>query len=310
MYCLIYKKSKILPPNLRETIHSLPDNELLFKNAKVALPPNFETDNDRIYASECFQWIPSEFSINQNGDTKITSYINNLNPIKYKEMYTTLEKIFEKFVPMFEIVLGSDSELYIPDPFADYDSEDFMSEDEEEEDDEESEEDDEVTGVLYEPTENDKQPINLKGRNVQVIVKMANIHLTPENPKYNGGSWHIEGTPNESIVATGIYYYDQENITTSNLSFRTICNEEHFLDFNYPQRGSAQEMVLGYSGDGDVEKTQFLGSVECKLGRCIVFPNKYQHQVQPFELKDKTKPGHRKILVFFLINPNTSIVST
>ncbi|KAJ2989036.1 hypothetical protein HDV02_005217, partial [Globomyces sp. JEL0801] len=146
MYCLVYKKSKILPPNLRETMHSLPDSELLFKNAKVALPPNFEAENDRMYASECFQWIPSEFSINQNGDTKITSYINNLHPIKHKEMYRTLEKIFEKFIPMFEIVLGSDSELYIPDPFADYDSEDFMSEDEEDEDEEESEEDDEVTG--------------------------------------------------------------------------------------------------------------------------------------------------------------------
>ncbi|KAI8892376.1 hypothetical protein BC833DRAFT_644792 [Globomyces pollinis-pini] len=356
MYCLVYKKSKILPPNLRETMHSLPDSELLFKNAMVALPPNFEAENDRMYASKCFQWIPSEFSINQNGDTKITSYINNLNPIKHKEMYRTLEKIFEKFIPMFEIVLGSESELYISDPFADYDSEDFPPEHEEDEDEEEENEEsdegdggeddqevDEGTGdeddkeaikqngkemedeemllkkkrnrytaipILYEPAENVKQSVNLKDRNVQVIVKMANIHLTPENPKYNGGSWHIEGTPNESIVATGIYYYDQENITTSNISFRTVCDHEYYFDFNYPERGSAIEMVLGYSGFRYVEKTQFLGTIECKLGRCIVFPNKYQHQVQPFELKDKTKPGHRKILVFFLVNPNTSIVST
>jgi hypothetical protein len=28
---------------------------------------------------------------------------------------------------------------------------------------------------------------------LQVIVKLANIHLTPDNPKYNGGAWHIEG---------------------------------------------------------------------------------------------------------------------
>jgi len=26
-----------------------------------------------------------------------------------------------------------------------------------------------------------------------VIVKLANIHLTPDKPTYKGGSWHVEG---------------------------------------------------------------------------------------------------------------------
>jgi hypothetical protein len=30
-------------------------------------------------------------------------------------------------------------------------------------------------------------------RGLQVIVKLANIHLTPEKPKYEGGTWHVEG---------------------------------------------------------------------------------------------------------------------
>lgn len=30
------------------------------------------------------------------------------------------------------------------------------------------------------------------GKKLQVIVKLANIHLTPEKPSYNGGSWHVE----------------------------------------------------------------------------------------------------------------------
>jgi hypothetical protein len=30
-------------------------------------------------------------------------------------------------------------------------------------------------------------------RGLQVIVKLANISLTPENPSYDGGSWHVEG---------------------------------------------------------------------------------------------------------------------
>ena len=29
---------------------------------------------------------------------------------------------------------------------------------------------------------------------LQVIVKLANIHLTPEKPEYKGGNWHaMEG---------------------------------------------------------------------------------------------------------------------
>lgn len=35
--------------------------------------------------------------------------------------------------------------------------------------------------------------MDLKGANLQVIVKLANIHLTPEKPEYAGGSWHVEG---------------------------------------------------------------------------------------------------------------------
>lgn len=30
-------------------------------------------------------------------------------------------------------------------------------------------------------------------RGLQIIVKLANIHLTPENPTYEGGTWHVEG---------------------------------------------------------------------------------------------------------------------
>lgn len=46
-----------------------------------------------------------------------------------------------------------------------------------------------------------------------MIVKLANIMLTPEKPTYSGGVWHVEGMNNEHIVASGIYYYDSENIS-------------------------------------------------------------------------------------------------
>jgi hypothetical protein len=50
--------------------------------------------------------------------------------------------------------------------------------------------------VFKPPTEPDPI-INLKEEytknGLQIIVKLANIHLTPENPSYEGGSWHVEG---------------------------------------------------------------------------------------------------------------------
>lgn len=34
---------------------------------------------------------------------------------------------------------------------------------------------------------------------LQIIVKFANICLTPEKPTYGGGSWHVEGQLNERM---------------------------------------------------------------------------------------------------------------
>jgi len=55
---------------------------------------------------------------------------------------------------------------------------------------------------------------------------------------------------------------------------------------------------------------QYVGYVVTQAERCLAFPNIYQHKVSSFELKDATKPGHRKILVFFLVDPTTPILST
>lgn len=69
---------------------------------------------------------------------------------------------------------------------------------------------------------------------MQVIFKLANIHLTPEEPEYDGGTWHIEGAMNEHIVATALYYYDEENITPSHLEFRQSMDADDFM-YRLPQ---------------------------------------------------------------------------
>ena len=55
---------------------------------------------------------------------------------------------------------------------------------------------------------------------------------------------------------------------------------------------------------------QELGQVVTREGRLLAFPNVFQHRVGPFKLEDPSKPGHRKILALFLIDPHCRIIST
>lgn len=67
---------------------------------------------------------------------------------------------------------------------------------------------------------------DFRSSGLQIIFKLANIHLTPETPEYGGGSWHVEGALNEHICATALYYYDQQNITESHIAFRQSVDTE------------------------------------------------------------------------------------
>ena len=146
--------------------------------------------------------------------------------------------------------------------------------------------------------------IDLRGRKLQVIVKLANIILTPNNPTYPGGVWHVEGMENEHIVSTGIYYYHSSNITQSNLQFRTVVREPDYEQDDH----HGVEFIYNLTNEGPLN--QRLGEIITQEDRCIVFPNVYQHRVAPFQLQDPTQSGERKILVFFLIDPSIRILST
>ena len=148
----------------------------------------------------------------------------------------------------------------------------------------------------------------------QVIVKLAKTVLTPDSPTSPAGSWHLEGLPNEKIIATGIYYHEMKNITHNFLQFRSTISDSS--DINYPQNCS--DYVTKHYGFEQVNDGEWntheslinLGQVETKEDMCIVFPNFMQHRVSEFSLVDPTKEGVRSILVFFLVDPNHRVLST
>ncbi|KAE8453577.1 hypothetical protein EG329_010438 [Mollisiaceae sp. DMI_Dod_QoI] len=287
--------------------------------------------------SKKFQWLPCEVDISdEHGPARITSYINNLHPHKYRELYELIEDIITKAIPLWNITLTPLREssyfrrITYSNAVFDPDPEDIPDEQKPQPEDEETEEDywdrvykwEENIRKTVQPEPGDFRPLEghsqQKGidikkeyghRGIQVIVKLANIVLTPENSQYKGGSWHVEGQLNEHICATALYYYDSENITDSHLAFRQQSSADDASNIGYPQNVHGWlEEVFGCYQDGPA--VQNVGSVLCREGRLLTFPNILQHQVQSFELADPTKPGYRKILALFLVDPGIRVIST
>lgn len=343
-------------------------------------------DLTRIYAhtnsgenlfSQNFQWLPCEVRFDEHNDTAhVTSYINNLHPVRYRGLYQIIEKVISRSIPLWDVTLAS---VLDESPEARIDISDFLQNEEGrysypqgeehpqvvarklrqrensrseladqivetngdqfsesigEESDNDSEDDWELNDVWQEQTRvlnapepgtylapNDVQnesevKFHLRqhfaDQGLQVIVKFANIYLDPAKPDYAGGSWHIEGQLNEHIVATSLFYYDQSNIGPSYLEFRhNVDVEESSADWSYEQeRYACFADLLGIPTRMGDPGIQDLGRIHTKQGRLLAFPNVLQHRVPPFSLADNTRPGHRKILALFLVDPNLKILST
>ncbi|CAG6395024.1 DUF4246 domain-containing protein [Streptomyces cocklensis] len=287
------------------------------------------TDRDSTYEfSEKFQWLPTDVDVSDDGDVAFRSYVNNVHPETHHELAAVLPDLFARVRPLLENVL---TDLRHPrplrieaDPYGWYDdSEPKYPEKSAYADDEAYK----AARIAYDEAQDDwwenRRPVipdapdftppevpgesartDLRGRRLQVIVKLATIHLTPEKPEYAGGSWHVEGMMNERIVSTGIYYWDSENITESRLSFRAALDDPSY------EQSDDDGVREVYGLENEEALSQVLGSASTPAGRCLAFPNMLQHRVGPFGLVDPTRPGYRKIVAFFLVDPSQTIVST
>ena len=336
LYPLVFGRSLVAPVGSEETIFSW--KKLMGKGAtqesifaKTPTPQHAWMKQPEFHSTR-FQWLPSEIDLRRKEGSPLTarfrSYINNLHPEEHTELYRTLEEVFATaFAPLYTKVL---TELAVAkekprrQPVA-MDEETIYGEFEPNEDEDEDEQYDNWyenrvprVDTVLEQTKSPPVPptINLDNTRLQVIVKLASIELTPEKPSYGGGSWHVEGMVNESIVASGIYYMASENVrgegevapegeaAPTRLAFRTSVCEPPY------EQNDDKGVKAVYGLVNEDALIQPLGSVATTEGRCLAWPNTLQHQVQPFALADPTKPGHRKILVFFLVDPTKRIIST
>jgi hypothetical protein len=137
--------------------------------------------------------------------------------------------------------------------------------------------------------------------------------------EYDGGSWHTEGMLNERICATALFYYDSDNVTDCHLDFRTPSDREDLsVGLRYGQ--SEHYPIARTFAIPNVHRDtlQHIGGVLTTNSpstgendtRAVFFPNLLQHRVSSFSLADPSRPGHRKILALFLVDPAIPIVST
>ncbi|KAG8938265.1 hypothetical protein FRC03_007455, partial [Tulasnella sp. 419] len=248
LYCLVYGRTRGYPTNSDPKARSAQDFKIIegpdYIDTGEGLPCDYTL-------SKKFAWIPTDFHIAESGDhAEAKGYINNLHP-SHTDLYKGIEILIARFSHLFDRVL---TDLHPSNPLPVRTPGDFYYEDDDRWPDQEEGEDDDTYDVRVDewkknrpivlPTvpaggyngtlQDRKVRYTIRGRDLQVIVKVANIHLSPEKPEYKGGSWHVEGMANEFIVASGIYYYSSENVTTNQLAFR----ESVIFKGNYEQDDS------------------------------------------------------------------------
>jgi hypothetical protein len=170
--------------------------------------------------SRKFQLLPSDFFVDPDGKITLTSpYINNVHPTRHKHLYSVIPEILQCALPMFERVLSDmirpllrmriatsvkhgqiteesadciwDGPVVHVNPSSREEYENLLAT--------RSFRTPESRKYYDGDLEVMKDRISLRGRTLQVIVKLENVILTPEKPRYTGGRWYVEGAQRRSI---------------------------------------------------------------------------------------------------------------
>jgi len=239
----------LVHPSLYQIVYSRTVGKILGSDTAAFLePPEFE-GIEAEFVSKRFQWLPSDFSVDRDGKVTLTSpYINNIHPTHNKELYSVIPEILQRAVPMFERVLSDLLRPLLPmrivtsggrgwggEETADCIWENGIptvgSSSEEEylaDEDAWEKKHKRIFPDARAKYDGDLKVMNdrlsLKGRTLQVIVKLANIVLTPEKSEYPGGKWHVEGlSPHISYRRVG----------TEFIKFQGMRNEKIVSSFIY-----------------------------------------------------------------------------
>jgi predicted DNA-binding WGR domain protein len=150
----------------------------------------------------------------------------------------------------------------------------------------------------------DLKNIPLRNRKLQVVTKLVEYRVNKEEEFE--GVWHVEGMSHENVLATGLCIVKRDaNFEGADISFKRYLFAEEATDLICSTVQNAARPTEQMDG-GDVRP---LGTVKTPAGRAMVWPNSHIHKVSKMDSSDGTD-ATRRILVFWLVNPDTPIVST
>jgi hypothetical protein len=254
-------------------------------NVPTLLLQNSNYWGRRYEASSQYQWLPTYFDINQDGDCEIYDYINNLVPReKYEDLYTSLAQLFSHALPFLESVFAY-CQVVKQHHLRNIDTN--------------------YTWNPIPPGRIQERRLSLRGQKLQIVTKIVDCELEP-GETYEG-VWHVEGMPHEEIVATAIYFIDRDDdIHGGNILFkRAFHRQEADCIFSTISQSCPREVETMIA-----EGLLPVGQIETNKGRLVVFPNSHVHKVTELKNLSRDIKQKRRIIVFFLINPGKRILST
>lgn len=241
----------------------------------------------RPYEGSRYQWLPTPFAVAQDGTVTIDSYINNLDRTRHAQAYDDLASLFSTALPLIESVVGYvDSTRFFQEDLDDIEHEGELPE-------------------RFEMAQRPAPPTLLRGRELLVIPKIVEYRLGAGET--HEGVWHVEGMSHEHIIAACVYILDRDTaLEGGSLSFKRAYTVEEagrlFWNISQSRPRPVEEMVD--------EGTIPLGSLATPAGRIIVFPNSHIHKLSKLSVAAGALEARRRVIVFWLVDPNVKIPST
>lgn len=215
LFPVIYGKTRVLPDRvigLDDCFGSVGQGEIVPVPSQEEISPVSRFGDSNIPAySDKFQWLPCDVELDTDG-CRIVSYINNAHPVHHRGLYKVVEQIITQTIPLWNKSLSNSASPRIKCTDVEYGEHSYPEPEGPEEGDVDEEAFYERSQRWYNtrpiilpepesfvaPEESAESEIGdlrkqFSDTGLQVIVKLANIELSLENPTYEGGSWHIEG---------------------------------------------------------------------------------------------------------------------
>ncbi|EIW87205.1 hypothetical protein CONPUDRAFT_116344 [Coniophora puteana RWD-64-598 SS2] len=275
--------------------------------------------------AQSYALLPTPFSIDAAGRATARSYISDLHPA-HTALYTLLAQLLSSCVPLFEHVL---TDLHrrnaLPQRIrgvARY-SEWNEPESPVHSDDERSwaaYESERRRWVMSRPIdlpdvpargylgglEERRHRVRLRGRSLLVITEVFEIRLVPNSSRCPASEWTVSGAKNENVVAVAYYVASTENLHGGALEFRmAVTSQRRFFEDD----AGATLRTWGMASGDPCHQT--IGSAPVPPGRCVAFPNIYQHRRGALALVDPARAGRQRVVVVALVDPDLPpVVST